>query len=145
MKNIKEKINILINQYENFRDLDNFNEIFKQINERVIFGGFEEFCDKKIETNSYDSCGKKEIKPMIMQIKSHYFYSISFCSKFELNYDLDFNSIIQELNYSNSNNKLCLSKIHKNIYINDIIKSKKFDVIILLYLNIYLNAQKLKK
>ena len=59
MKNIKEKINILINQYENFRDLDNFNEIFKQINERVIFGGFEEFCDKKIKTNAYDSCGKK--------------------------------------------------------------------------------------
>lgn len=126
----KEQINYLFTQYENFKDLDNYIEINNQINqERIIFEGYPEFCEEKIK--SYDLNGKskseKEIKSLKVKIINldYYYYSISFCSKSPINIDADFNSIIKELEYSNSTNKMCLSKIHKNVYINDIIKSNK--------------------
>ena len=126
IKNIKEKINSLITQYENFRDSSNFIEILKENEEKIIFEGNIEFCDEKISNDN--SNPKKEIKNKKKQLNDfYYYYSISFCSNIYLNNDSDFNSIIKELKYSNSYNKMLLSKIHKNIYINNIIKSKKFE------------------
>jgi len=126
IKNIKEKINSLITQYENFRDSSNFIEILKENEEKIIFEGYIEFCDEKISNDN--SNPKKEIKNKKKQLNDfYYYYSISFCSNIYLNNDSDFNSIIKELKYSNSYNKMFLSKIHKNIYLNNIIKSKKFE------------------
>ena len=122
----KDQINYFITQYENFRDLDNYIEIYNQMNEeRTIFEGYPEFCDEKVRSCALSE--KEIITKKRQKINFEYCYSISFCSKSNINSNSDFNSIIQELKNSNSNNKMCFSKIHKNIYINDIIKSNKFE------------------
>ena len=91
--------------------------------EKTIFEGYTEFCDEKVR--SYDMSEKEIITNKRQKISFEYCYSISFCCKLNINNNFDYNSIIQVLKISNSNNKMFLSKIHKNIYINDIIKSNK--------------------
>ena len=138
IKNKKDNINIKITQIENLRrNPCNLSEILFQDKDKdnensEIVTDLEEFLlnekNKKIKELNGKIKAKENIKSVNIQIINldhYYYYSVSFCCKTQLNNDFD--SLIKELKNADSNNKMCLSKIHKNVYVNDIIKSNKFD------------------
>ena len=134
IKQKNDNIKKIISEYENFRDNKNYNEIFnqKKDDEKIHIKGYDEYLkeeDKKFYELKDKIKSKEEKRSVEVQVINlgYYYYSISFCCKTLFNNDFDFDSLIKELKTSHLNNKMCLTKIHKNIYINDIIKSNKFE------------------
>lgn len=132
MNSKKDNINKLITEYGNNRDLKNYNEIFNN-EEKPNIDGYEEYLkekDKKFYMSNDDKLESQEdIKSIEVKIINigYYYYSISFYSKTLFDTDFNFKSLIKELEICNTNKKLCLTKIHKNIYVNDVIRSHKFE------------------
>ena len=134
IKQKKESINKIITEYENFRDIKNLKEILSQNkdDEEIHINGYIDYLreeDKKFYETNEKKKSKETIKSVEVQIINldYYYYSISFCCKAQFNNDFDFDSLVEKLKISYSNKKMCLSKIDKNIYVNDIIRSNKFE------------------
>ena len=134
IKQKKDNIKKIITEYENFRDRQRYNEIFNRNNddEKFHINGYSDFLDeddKKLYDPNYKIKSQENIKSVEVQVINldYYYYSISFSCKTLFNNDFEFDSLIKELRTCFSNNRMCLSKIHKNIYVNDIIKSNKFE------------------
>jgi hypothetical protein len=134
IKRKKDNIQTIISEYENFRDNKNYNEIFNQNkdDEKIHINGYSDYLkeeDKKFYEPNNKIKSKENIRPVEVKVINldYYYYSISFCCNTLFNNDFDFDSLIKQLKISYSSNKICLSMINKNIYVNDIIKSNKFE------------------
>ena len=131
----KDKLNKSITEYGNIRDSKIYNEIYNQNNndEKYNIVGYEEYLKKedKLLYISNDNILKPQenIKPVEIKIINldYYYYSISFYSKTEISKDFNFDSLMKELEICYKNKKMCLTKIHKNTYVNDVIRSNKFE------------------
>ena len=130
----KDNINQIITKYENFRYIINLKEMYKQNKDdiEIHINGYFDYLqeeDKKFYEQNEKIKSKENINSVEEQVINldYYYYSISFCCEAQFNNDFDFNSLIEELKIAYSNDKICLSKIPKNIYVNDIIKSNKFE------------------